>query len=80
MTLVPSKAMVRRFRWHLVLNVATTFVMMMSSASSPLESMRCVAQKEDPRVFLITHSLQSHHHHFMDGLVEKITVRLQKTE
>lgn len=50
MTLVPSKAMVRRLRWHLVLKVATTLVTMMSSASSLLESMRkCAEQQGDHR-------------------------------
>lgn len=55
-TLVPSKAMVRRLRWHRVLKVATTLVIMISSASSLLESMRkCVVQQEDHRGFLFTH-------------------------
>lgn len=57
MTLIPSKAMVRRLRWHLVLKVATTLVMIISSASSLLESMwKCVwCSKRTTGGFLLTH-------------------------
>lgn len=63
MTLVPSKAMVRKLRWHLVLKVATTLVTMMSSVSSLLESMgKCTLCSERTTVgfFLTQMSVEGH--------------------
>lgn len=56
MTFIPSRAMVRRLRWHRVLKVLTTLVMMMSRDSSLLESMRAhVARREEHWGLLLIH-------------------------